>query len=118
MQALPKVDYCFSLLTLQHNPPPVIAYLVKALLNRLNEGGAAALHVPIHHPFYRFDLAEYLASETAGAGMEMHILPRDDLRECVQASGCAIRDSVNLGYTKGIYSEVFVITKSAGSVSV
>lgn len=109
--ALPKVDYCYSLLTLQHNPPPVIAYLVKALLDRLNPGGVAALHVPIHHPFYSFDLAEYLASEAAGSTMEMHILPREDLGECVRASGCTIRDSVNWGYTKGIYSEIFVITK-------
>lgn len=109
--ALPKVDYCFSLLTLQHNPPPVIAYLVKTLLNRLNPGGAAALHVPIHHPFYSFDLAGYLASEAAGSTMEMHVLPREDLRACVLASGCTIRDSVNWGYTKGIYSEVFLITK-------
>ena len=111
VDALPKVDYCFSMLTLQHNPPPVIAYLVTALLNRLTEGGVAVLHVPIHHPFYRFDLAEYMTSETAGSAMEMHILPREDLRTCVLAAGCTIRDSVNLGYTKGIYSEVFVITK-------
>lgn len=114
LAALPMVDYCFSMLTLQHNPPPVIAYMVKALLGRLNDGGAAVLHVPIHHPFYRFDLAEYLASETAGAAMEMHILPRDDLRACVEAAGCAIRDSFNPGYTKGIYSEVFVITRPVG----
>lgn len=110
-EALPEVDYCYSLLTLQHNPPPVIAYLVKALLKRLKKGGAAALHVPIHHPFYRFDLSEYQASESAGSNMEMHILPREDLRRCVHASGCEIRDSVNWGYTKGVYSEVFVITK-------
>ncbi len=104
-------DYCYSLLTLQHNPPPVIAYLVKALLKRLKKGGVAALHVPIRHPFYRFDLTQYLVPEPAGSTIEMHILPREALRRCVRASGSEIPDSVNWGYTKGVYSEVFVITK-------
>ncbi len=112
LAALPTVDYCISVLTLQHNPPPVIAGLVKALLQRLAPGGAAALHLPIHHPFYRFDLEDYLASDAAGTAMEMHVLPREDLRACVAAAGGTIRDSFGTGYTKGIYSEIFLITRS------
>jgi hypothetical protein len=84
---------------------------VKALLKRLKKGGVAALHVPIRHPFYRFDLTQYLVPEPAGSTIEMHILPREALRRCVRASGSEIPDSVNWGYTKGVYSEVFVITK-------
>lgn len=108
---LPRFDYCFSLITLQHNPPPLIAYTISTLLERLNHGGIAALHVPIHDPFYRFDLSKYLSSVTAGSAMETHILPREDLRKCIARSGCTIRDSVGTAYTKGIYSEIFLITR-------
>jgi len=111
LQALPQVDYIFSLITLQHSTPPVMAHTVTALLNRLAPGGAAALHVPIHHPFYSFDVECYLADPASGTAMEMHVLPREDLRAAVLRSGCRLHDSVGTGMGKGVYTEIFLISR-------
>lgn len=108
---LESVDVVFSHITLQHNTPPVMAYIIRRLLRALNPGGVALLHIPIHHPFYEFDIQDYLESETTGDRMEMHMLPRENLRDIAEESGSKIADSYGLGGTKGIYSEVFAFVK-------
>lgn len=112
VETLPKVDYCFSYIVLQHNTPPIMAYMLQNLLRSLKPGGVALIHIPVHHPFYRFDAETYLANPNAGRGMEMHMLPRENIREIAEAEGCPLRDSYGYGGTKGVYSEVFAFQKT------
>ena len=46
MVNLERVDLVYSLIVLQHNPPPVIRLIVRAFLKALNPGGVAYFQVP------------------------------------------------------------------------
>jgi SAM-dependent methyltransferase len=114
LDTLPKVSGIISFITLQHNPPPVMAYILRALLDVLVRGGIACIHIPIYHPFYKFDTHNYLENPLGGRDMEMHILPRANIEKIADESGCVIAESTAaLGGTRGIYSEVFVFKKVA-----
>jgi SAM-dependent methyltransferase len=86
---LPPFDLLFSVLVLQHNPPPVIAYVLAKLLARLRPGGFAYFQVPTFRPAYRFEVAGYLsAASAAEKGMEMHILPQREVFQIAAQNGC------------------------------
>jgi SAM-dependent methyltransferase len=70
-----RYDLWYSRLVLQHNPPPVIAWLLETALARLAPGGVAIFQVPTHRAGYRFSLEAYLA-RPGEADMEMHVLPQ------------------------------------------
>ena len=108
---LPKVDVIVSYIVLQHNTPPVQAYIIGCLLDSLTIDGVALLHIPIHHPFYQFSTIEYLNNENSGRNMEMHIVPKENLRDIAEAHNCKIVDSYGYGGTKGVYSEIFEFVK-------
>ncbi len=68
-------DLWFSRMVLQHNPPPVMAWLLREAFARLLPGGLAIFQLPTHRIGYRFAVAEYLA-RTGEPEMEMHVLPQ------------------------------------------
>jgi SAM-dependent methyltransferase len=72
--ALPTCTFLLSTIVLQHNPPPLIAYLLDWLLAKVEPGGAALFQVPTHTPEYKFDVNKYLASPSP-KDFEMHCLP-------------------------------------------
>jgi hypothetical protein len=65
----------YSRLVLQHNPPPVIAHLLRLAFAGLAPGGLAVFQVPTYRVGYAFDTAAYLAAE-GEPKMEMHVLPQ------------------------------------------
>ena len=80
LEELPGYDLLFTIIVLQHNPPPVIAYILDKLLARLRPGGVAYFQVPTFHPDYRFTLRDYLKeARRRPSGMEMHILPQQEI---------------------------------------
>jgi 2-polyprenyl-3-methyl-5-hydroxy-6-metoxy-1,4-benzoquinol methylase len=70
---IPEFDFFYSLIVLQHNPPPVQAYVLDRCLSKLRPGGAFLFQTPTHTPGYAFDAESYLRSKSPG--MEMHCLP-------------------------------------------
>ncbi|MBY0531534.1 MAG: class I SAM-dependent methyltransferase [Xanthobacteraceae bacterium] len=72
-----RFDVFFSRLVLQHNPPPVIEWLLDISLARLRPGGIAYFQVPCQLDNYSFDVDKYLAGEGQKKIMEMHALPRE-----------------------------------------
>ena len=76
MVNLEQADLVYSVIVLQHNPPPVIHMLVRAFLKALNPGGVAYFQVPTYRVGYRFSPGEYLENEgKTHAMMEMHVIP-------------------------------------------
>lgn len=69
-------DLFFSVLVLQHNPPPIMHWLLDVALGRLNPGGLAYFQVPCRLFDYRFDTETYLAGVGQQEIMEMHALPQ------------------------------------------
>lgn len=88
LSALPEFDVLFSLIVLQHNPPPVIAFILEALLTKLNYGGLAFFQVPTLMKDYTFSVRQYLRDPEKGSLMEMHCLPQRYIFEIASRCGC------------------------------
>jgi SAM-dependent methyltransferase len=73
IQDIPPVDFFFSTIVLQHNPPPVIHYFLDQIFGKIRKSGSVIFQVPTHHAGYTFNVTEYLSSRPPV--MEMHILP-------------------------------------------
>ncbi len=119
LQQLPAVDVVFSLITLQHNPPPVMAWMLRALLAALNHGGVAYLQLPTYSSGYLFEVKRYL-NMSPQASMEMHFLPQHEVFAIVQASGCIcleVREDTMVGDEDRMLSNTFLIRKPGRSGS-
>jgi cyclopropane fatty-acyl-phospholipid synthase-like methyltransferase len=112
---LPRVDLVYSVIVLQHNPPPVIHALFAGLLGRLEPGGVAVIQVPTYLPAgYRFDASEY-EKQTQG-GMEMHPLPQREVFAIAKAAGVDVLEVLEdgwTGYGAGSRSNTFVLQRPA-----
>lgn len=115
LDVLPRVDVVYSVIVLQHNPPPVMAMIVEALLAALNPGGVAYFQVPTYQRGYRFVCSEYLAASPARRGMEMHVLPQHvvfDLANRADAQVLEVFEDTWTGIADGGRSNTFVIQKN------
>jgi SAM-dependent methyltransferase len=91
MSSLPDYDVFFSVIVLQHNPPPIIVKLLKMILGKLRAGGIAYFQVPTFLKNYHFKVAEYLGAANRGPShMEMHCIPQKLLFDIVGDAGCEI----------------------------
>ena len=115
VDALPPVDLVYSVIVLQHNPPPVIRALFAGLLGRLNPRGVAVIQVPTYMPAgYRFDLEEY--ERTGGKDMEMHPLPQREAFAIAKAAGVDVLEVLEDSWTgigAGARSNTFVLQRPA-----
>jgi SAM-dependent methyltransferase len=83
IESMPMADLFYSVLVMQHNPPPVIAELLKAFLGRRNVGGFAFFQVPTYAENYEFTIDRYVPS----GQMEMHVLPQKNVFEILNDTG-------------------------------
>jgi SAM-dependent methyltransferase len=72
-------DIFYSIIVLQHNPPPMIYKLLDACLEKLAPGGYAYFQVPCFLYNYRFSVEDYIAGQGRKEEMEMHALPQHDV---------------------------------------
>jgi SAM-dependent methyltransferase len=80
-------DVFYSMITLQHNPPPIIYYLLDKFLAKLKPRGLAFFQVPCHLYDYEFDVERYLAGQGKSDRMEMHALPHRYVFEVLHKRG-------------------------------
>ena len=78
---------CFSMIVLQHNPPPVMLYLLNYFLSKLRVGGFAYFQLPCHIHEYSFEVDRYLVGEGKRDMMEMHALPQNYVFEALYQNG-------------------------------
>jgi SAM-dependent methyltransferase len=112
---LPSVDAIFSVITLQHNPPPVIAWMLRTLLGCLKPSGVAYLQIPTYRNGYLFEAERYLNTPPTKS-LEMHFLPQHEIFKIVDESGCRcleIREDSMVGEESKMLSNTFVFQKSA-----
>ena len=111
--ALPKVDVIFSVIVLQHNPPPIIFSLIKKLLGLLNPDGVAYFQVPTYKNGYLFEVNRYLSSEPT-TSLEMHFLPQKEVFKAINQAGCEIlevREDEWVGRGDIMLSNTFIVKK-------
>lgn len=89
---LPKVDVIISIIVLQHNPPPLIAEYIRALLRKLNPSGVVFFQVPTYRKGYKFLEDDYLKVINENKLMEMHVIPQSHVFEIVRDHNCIVRE--------------------------
>lgn len=112
---LPKVDAIFTVITLQHNPPPVSAWILRNLLNALNPGGVAYFQMPSYKNGYLFEAERYLNTPPPST-FEMHFLPQKDIFRIIAESNChclEIREDGMVGNEDQMLSNTFLVQKHA-----
>ena len=113
LETLPPLDAIFSVLTLQHNPPPVMAWMVHQLLAALKPGGVAFLQIPTYRNGYLFEVERYLHTPPTKA-LEMHFLPQREVFRLIGEAGCVcleMREDGMVGDEEKMLSNSFVIQK-------
>lgn len=111
----PPFDLFFSLITLQHNPPPLIYAILKTAFARLSDGGVAYFQVPVHQQGYSFRIGEYLQRlETGAAVMEMHLVPQHHLFALFATCGMTVRDLLFDDRTGGDYLSASILLQKTG----
>lgn len=85
IDALPETDLFLSVIVLQHNPPPVMAEILRRGLARVRPGGFAWLQLPTYMRGYRYRVADDLAA--APGTMEFHVLPQPALFDLLDRAG-------------------------------
>lgn len=111
-------DLWFSLLTLQHNPPPVAALILRRMFRLLAPGGVAVFQVPTDRLGYRFDPAD-AASDVSARGdelLEIHVLPQPYVFALASEAGCVpleVREDLLIWPPTRCTSNTFVFRKPA-----
>jgi SAM-dependent methyltransferase len=111
---LPNFDVFYSIIVLQHNPPPVIGVLLKKILSKLRDGGIAYFQVPTYALGYRFDCKTYLQEFMSNTRMEMemHVFLQRELFEIIREQGCRmveVREDNLVGSRNMISNTVLVM---------
>ena len=88
IEALPQCDLFFSMIVLQHNPPPLIGRLLEAAAEKLRPGGFAFFQVPTYQRGYSFDPESYLALRADEPDIEMHAFPQAEVFRIFRDRGC------------------------------
>ncbi len=93
LERLEPFDAFYSIIVLQHNPPPLIYRMLQLILSKVRVGGCVYFQTPVAQHNYRFSIDEYLAKvENGEGGMEMHVLPQVHLFRLLDENGFRILD--------------------------
>lgn len=114
LSALPAADFVYSVIVLQHNPPPVIEKILTAFARILRPGGVAYFQVPTYRADYEFRLADYLHKQLGRKEMEMHVFPQARVFEIFAAADAVPVSVVEDGATgnrPGERSNSFIFKK-------
>jgi SAM-dependent methyltransferase len=112
-EPLQACDVFYSRIVLQHNPPPLIAEILKSALRALNPGGIAIFQVPTYCVGYEFRITEWLAAAPARE-MEMHCLPQERVFELITLARCVpleVWEDNSTGAPTRFVSNTFVVRK-------
>jgi 2-polyprenyl-3-methyl-5-hydroxy-6-metoxy-1,4-benzoquinol methylase len=109
-------DLWFSYIVLQHNPPPVIAMILRRALSMLAPGGIAIFQVPSFAMGYQYDVARYLANPTSTGTIEVHCLPQPVVYRLAREAGCElleVREDGAMGPHHNWLSNSYIFAKPA-----
>ena len=72
-----EIDVFFSIISLQHNPPPIQILILRNILQRVSNGGIAYFQTVIGINGYKFKISDYLNNQDAK--FETHMLPMKEV---------------------------------------
>ena len=113
VEQLPQIDFIISVITLQHNPPPIMAWFLSKLLSSLKPNGLAFIQIPTYRNGYIFEINRYMHSQSDGK-IEMHFLPQHEVFRVIDDSNCRcieVREDGMIGSEDKMLSNSFLIQK-------
>lgn len=114
LASLTDFDFFFSVIVLQHNPPPVILEILERAFRGLNPNGLAVFQVPIYHRHYQFDQETYWTKVAQRQEMEMHFVPQRAILALADRCGMVpleVRNDNLIGMYADAISSTFVLQK-------
>ena len=90
-----QVGLFYSIIVLQHNPPPVAFDLLRRCLLRVRPGGFSFFQIPTFSKDYCFNVENYIPDEQGR--MEMHATPQTKVLSLLQQSGFDILEVLEDG---------------------
>jgi 2-polyprenyl-3-methyl-5-hydroxy-6-metoxy-1,4-benzoquinol methylase len=115
LKKLADIDFFYSIIVLQHNPPPVIASILTHAFEGLRPGGIAFFQVPTYATDYSFDLKDYLRRKSRRE-VEMHFIPQRSVFDLADAHGLRpveVSPDGAIGHFGRWISTSFLMTKRA-----
>ena len=101
----------YSVITLQHNPPPIQKAILLITLKNLKPGGFFFFQTPTFIPNYEFEFKKYL--HLAGSQMEMHPMPMPEISDLLVNMGCTLKMVLRDNWTGRDYdSHTFIGVKN------
>lgn len=85
LEHLPKFDMFYSLIVLQHNPPPIQYRMLATLFPKIAPGGGCLFQTVADLPGYAFKAESYLGSPSPQ--MEIHSLPMAEILTLLRTNG-------------------------------
>jgi SAM-dependent methyltransferase len=100
-RGLPHCNLFFSKIVLQHDPPPMMHWILSTMLGNLSEGDYCLFQISTYADGYSFDLSSYLKSEGADFNytrhlsgviglFEMHVLPQKHVHALFRKYGVSL----------------------------
>jgi 2-polyprenyl-3-methyl-5-hydroxy-6-metoxy-1,4-benzoquinol methylase len=111
LERIEPFDVFYSLIVLQHNPPPIIKFILRRILRKARPGGLAFFQVPTNPIGYTFDTDAYLASPVPV--MELHALPMHEVFGLLAENGFRPLEVILDGWTAQYGSHTFFAIKES-----
>jgi SAM-dependent methyltransferase len=90
LASLQRCDFFYSVIVLQHNPPPIMQEILNQALAGLNSGGHAFFQIPTYFRDYNFAFKRYLEEPPPDNKVEMHCLPQREIFRLARDNGCDV----------------------------
>lgn len=107
---VPEYDVLFSVIVLQHNPPPVQRFILQSLFSKMRSGGGAVFQIPTFIPGYSFIAQDYLSQPDLE--IEMHALPTAVVLEELRDNHLSVLDFAPDPFTGLLGSHTFFATRT------
>lgn len=92
LDRLAGFDVFYSVIALQHSPPPIILDVLGRAFAGLRPGGCAFFQVPTYAEGYEYSAAADLAAPCRDEEMEMHFVPQRAVLDLAHRAGLAVKE--------------------------
>jgi SAM-dependent methyltransferase len=113
LETLCNVDLIYSVLVLQHNPPPITKLIIEKFCQLLNPNGIAIFQLPTYNHTYSFNFKHYIDHLNLYTTIDMHIVPQKEVLDIIYNNQCRIIEISKDFWTgrSDDLSQTFVIQK-------
>ena len=114
LRHLADIDLFYSIIVLQHNPPPIILDILEQAFAGLNPNGLAFFQVPTFAPDYSFALENFWHDVAPHKTMEIHFVPQAKIFELARKWGLElieVQPDASIGNCDRWISNTFLMRK-------